>query len=420
MRSRATAPVPAVSLDAPSRWDLSSILPWLFAGYILLLPVGEFILAHNHELPHDRARFHIVNAITLTGFQNIKPINALSTPSQITVFACMYLGMLFVLVVGGLCAARILQLPQSDRQIVGFACISALVLIILGMILLVGVGHRPPGNAFLLSSSAYGNSGQFYEPPADADAPHQRLPELRGPEMGYVLLPLAFIGSLGVPVLLDLWELIRRGRPLSFHSGVVLRFSAGLYLVFFAALALIYYFHYQNVSFEQGKELLATSSVESLNARSFGLPVQYAQNLPSVIAWALIPAMLIGGSPASTAGGLKTTTVYQLFRGARQLLRGQDPGKIMGIALLWTGLYFAIALLAFFLMIVFAPELRVERVAFDTASALSNCGLSFYHIQTVGPALDTLSATMLFGRLCPLFILWYQARHATPGDLALA
>ena len=92
--------------------------------------------------------------------------------------------------------------------------------------------------------------------------------------------------------------------------------------------------------------------------------------------WALIVLMMIGAAPASTGGGLKTTTLAVLLRDSRKLLRGEGAGRSLGIALSWLGLYLGMALLGLLMLLFVEPQLAADQVVFLTISALSNVGLS--------------------------------------------
>lgn len=98
----------------------------------------------------------------------------------------------------------------------------------------------------------------------------------------------------------------------------------------------------------------------------------------------VIALMLIGGSPGSTAGGMKTTTVAVLFTNARSVFRREENAHMFGrrvddsvvkqaatILILYLSLFFAGA------MIISGVEgLPIDQCLFETASAIGTVGLS--------------------------------------------
>jgi Trk-type K+ transport system membrane component len=394
------------------------MLGWLFIGYIVLLPIATAIISAGHQITQDRARFHVVNAITLTGFQSIKPISNFPVHAQVTMFILTLVGILFSMIVGGVCARRVLGMEWSDRKVVEFSFAAVGVMIVVGAIPLIGAG-RSPFNALMLSASSFGNSGLYFEPSQDLSSvqSHDLFPTLLSWQTHLVLLPLAFIGALGVPVLMDVWGVVRRRGKLSLNSRVVLGFAGGLYLLFFVVfLAARCFTLWDVLKRSDGPLLLASSSAQAINARTLGFPFEYARDFPAVMQWLLMIAMVIGGGPASTAGGIKSTTIFELFRGSRRALRGENPGPSFGVAVTWVGIYAGMALLCLLPLIATTPEMRPDQLFFMTVSALSNVGLSHTAVQVVTPSLDFLTIAMLVGRLAPLMVLWWQARVVSPGQ----
>jgi Trk-type K+ transport system membrane component len=130
--------------------------------------------------------------------------------------------------------------------------------------------------------------------------------------------------------------------------------------------------------------------------------------------------MMIGASPAGTAGGIKATTFWHLFGGIRSALKGQPVTRAFGIAAVWLAGYCAMAGVGFLLLSAAAPQLVADQAAFMTISALSNVGLSHDPVSLVGWSLFVLDTIMLVGRLSPLVIIWWMAASATEVDVLVA
>jgi trk system potassium uptake protein TrkH len=129
--------------------------------------------------------------------------------------------------------------------------------------------------------------------------------------------------------------------------------------------------------------------------------------------------MFIGASPAGTGGGLKTTTLYELGRGARAALLGRSPGRILGIALVWLCAYTIIILVTMAILLALESALAGDRALFIAVSAAANVGLSADPISITGNGLYALAATMLLGRVLPWVVLWWAALTTPEADIAV-
>ena len=129
--------------------------------------------------------------------------------------------------------------------------------------------------------------------------------------------------------------------------------------------------------------------------------------------------MLVGASPGGTGGGLKSTTLAELFRGVRRTLRGESPGRPFGIAMVWVGTYLGLVLVSVLALASTEKQLPGDRVLFLTVSALSNVGLSHDPVALTIPGAYFLSAMMLAGRMTPLLILWWMADTAQGAEVAV-
>ncbi len=164
---------------------------------------------------------------------------------------------------------------------------------------------------------------------------------------------------------------------------------------------------------------LATGSAAAIDTRTAGLPLFSVTAMTRFTQWLIIALMMIGAAPGSAGGGLKVTTVFELFRGTGRALRRQLPGRLFGIALAWLGLYLLILAGTLLALLALQPDLPADRLLFIAASAVSCVGLSHDPISMAGGGLIVLSIAMLLGRLVPLAILWWAATTTPDADLAV-
>lgn len=422
---RSDKPVQAMeSLPLMERRGMPMLVVWLVCGYLLLIPITASVL-HSRagsqrfvgaEITHDRARFTAINALTLTGFQTTAATSTYQPAGQDVLIGLTLIGSMFSLVVGGMAAVRILRLPYSDRQVLVSSVVASGLAMVVGAIPLVAAGTEPR-IAFMLAASAFGNSGLYVG----------SLPGTFSWQTHLVLLPLSVVGGLGLPVLMELYDAFSRRRPLSAHSRTVLAMTAGLYLAFFALFLLLQGFD-ALVQWVDGAplpavgevpEMAGLSSAAALNSRTLGFPFQFVQDFPRVIIWSMALAMIVGGSPAGTAGGIKSTTLWELCRGVMRALRGQPVGRVFGVAAVWTGLYLLMVFGVFLLLLVSVPQLAADRLLFEGISAVSNVGLSYEVVAVVTPGLDVLGGAMLLGKLAPLGVLWWMALTTPDAEIAI-
>jgi trk system potassium uptake protein TrkH len=163
----------------------------------------------------------------------------------------------------------------------------------------------------------------------------------------------------------------------------------------------------------------ASASVESINSRTAGLPLEYVGAWPRAAQWVVLVLMFIGASPAGTGGGLKTTTLYELGRGARATLLGRAPGRILGVALVWLCVYTTIILVTMAILLMLETALPGDRALFIAVSAAANVGLSADPVSITGNGLYTLATTMLLGRVLPWIVLWWAALTTPEADIAV-
>ena len=133
--------------------------------------------------------------------------------------------------------------------------------------------------------------------------------------------------------------------------------------------------------------------------------------------------MLIGGSPGSVAGGIKTTTIAVLAAAVISSLKGRSQAEMFGreIAHFQVMRALTVTILSLIIVLVVAPtltfmhpELPFIDVMFDVFSAYATTGSS----TGIVPYLDTFttilfSLTMILGRLVPLYLAFSLVTERT-------
>lgn len=230
---------------------------------------------------------------------------------------------------------------------------------------------------------------------------------------------LIILGGLGTPAMAVLPRFLRtRKMPL----------QAKLVFVTTAILLVVPTFLF--LALEWNNTLAGMSLYDKLNNAWFASVVPRTAGFNSIDYGAIRPAsitltmllMFIGGSPFSTAGGVKTTTIALLALAVGATVRGRSAVTAFGRTVSPESIYKAMAIMTMgsmfavngFIAIQLSQQLPFDRALFEVVSALGTVGLS----MNLTPSLDPLGkliimASMFAGRVGPitLFLLLTERRR---------
>jgi trk system potassium uptake protein TrkH len=166
---------------------------------------------------------------------------------------------------------------------------------------------------------------------------------------------------------------------------------------------------------------------QSVTARTAGFNTVDIAALPLASLMLMVLLMFVGGSPASCAGGIKTTTfalwlakLWSLLRGGKwpRLFGRHIPGDTARRASMFLGLAAVWNAFGVFLLLATegAPGLGLHDVVFEQVSAFGTVGLS----TGLTPKLSAVGklwivATMFVGRLGPLTLAVWAFARRSPG-----
>ena len=199
--------------------------------------------------------------------------------------------------------------------------------------------------------------------------------------------------------------------------GVLLVFGAGLFLTAEWNATL------QDVPLVQRPMVAAFQSVA---ARSAGINTVNFAEVTSIVLFAWLGIMFIGGASGSTAGGLKLATVGVIGLAVAATLRGQPQPQFFGKSVPSILVYRAMAVVTLMFVAHFVSTLALVTtehfygrdhsflaMLFETMSAISTTGLSNgITADLSSPGKVILVATMVFGLVGPLTVAYaLQARQ---------
>lgn len=426
--------------SSPPRFALLVFTSLIFLWTaILMLP---FSAKSGTVTPLVDALFTAVSAICVTGLSTVDMSAHWSLFGDIVILVGIQIGGIGVLTLAsilGLTVTRRLGLRQrllaatdsnpmrtgrgaSESQAIGLGEIGGLLSAVAISLLaieaaltllltprLMAAGYDPLHSlwyGFYLAASAFTNTG--FVPLATGLTEFATDP--------YMLIVLAlgvFLGSIGFPVIFALYRYAVGGgwkthRRLGLHAKLTLVTTL---LLVIAGWILIAGLEFNNPATYGGHGFWQTvlgTGYASVMTRSGGLGVIDPLDLNGSSLLVMDMLMFVGGGSASTAGGIKVTTIAVLFIAAFAEARGyqdmqafgrQIPVEVLRVAVsvvIWGSTIVATATIA----ILHITGKPLDIVLFEVISAFGTCGLST-GLSAEGPdaVKYILAATMWAGRV---------------------
>ena len=224
---------------------------------------------------------------------------------------------------------------------------------------------------------------------------------------------LVILGGLGFSVILEAFRNRQGFRNLSLHTRIVLMTTLGLLLAGTLFFWLAERTHTETLAGRGEGEKILNAFFQSVTLRTAGFNSFDLSGLRDGSKLFSSLLMMIGASPASTGGGIKTTTIATLTLLMLSVIRGESEvnvarrrlsDDIVRRALAVTGL-FMIVLLTGTLMISFIEGERfpLEDVLFEASSAMGTVGVSAIGTPNLSAASQAVLLPMMFlGRVGPL------------------
>ena len=244
----------------------------------------------------------------------------------------------------------------------------------------------------------------------------------------FVLITLSLliiIGGLGFVVWADICKNKFNFKKYSLHSKIVLATSA---ILLFAGALLTFAFEYDNTLADMSLADKAVNSFfTSVSVRTAGgNSIDIAAMTPASYLWHIV-FMLIGGSPGSTAGGLKTTTFAVVLLTAWATVRNSRNVNVFGRKLDSEVIRKALTVVMIYVTFLFVstlticatnPGFALPEVLFETASAIGTVGLSVGvtgNVNTAGQMILTL--LMFCGRVGSMSFAMVFAQRKTESSV---
>lgn len=229
--------------------------------------------------------------------------------------------------------------------------------------------------------------------------------------LNIVTMFLIFFGGIGFLVIKELWTKKFNFKKLSMHAKVVLSVS-GVLLVLGTLL----------IKLTEGNNITWLGAIfTSFSSRTAGFATFSLDGFSKAGLLAVMIFMFIGASPGSTGGGIKTTTLFVIFKGIfsaatnknEKAFRYAIPKDAFKKAAVIAFLALSAIIASSLLISIFEPGMSLTSILFEMTSAFATVGLSTGITPLLSTGSKIVSIFMMYmGRLGPLTIasMWYFSR----------
>jgi Trk-type K+ transport system membrane component len=259
-------------------------------------------------------------------------------------------------------------------------------------------------------------------------------PVLQGQTPLFSIIMLLIVGGgIGFPVIKNLWlvSLARLARRLGWRTAVAPRLTTNSKIVLLSTggllaggTVLIWLTEFAVGNGPANGGAWFTALFHAVTARTAGFNITPMGAMFPATAAVMMFLMFVGGSPSSTAGGIKTSTLAIAVLALRRVLLGRSDieafGRRLGDDIAERALAIILLSVGFITLVSISlcalhPELSPADLTFEAVSAVSTVGLSRDLTSKLGtPAKGVLVAAMFVGRIGVLVFLLSFIRKRQP------
>lgn len=221
----------------------------------------------------------------------------------------------------------------------------------------------------------------------------------------------AMVGAVGFPVISDILAKPLRPRRWTLHTKLTLTVFFLLVAVSIVSTGLLEWNNPQTLGALSTQDRMLESLLAGINSRSLGVSAIDVSQMNSATIFLTDIFMFIGGGSASTAGGIKVTTLAVLILAVVAEARGSHDVEVFRRRLPFGTVRLAVSVLVIAVMLILTStfllllvtDFSMEQLLFESISAFATVGLS----MGITPDLPVsakflLSLLMLVGRLGPM------------------
>ena len=410
-------------LSSPARTAISTfLLVIVFFTLMLLLPIAS---NDGQMAPLHHAFFTATSAVTVAGLTTVSTAEQWSMFGQVIILCACQIGGLGTLTLTSLLALatgrkmglRSKLIAQEELNIgrlgeVGSvvrtvaytsASIEAFIALLLTPRFLM-LGEDPLTSLWhgiFYAISAFNNAG--FTPHSDGIVPY-------GHDF-FVIIPVCiavFLGAMGFPVLMALQQHPLKPSRWTLTAKLTLVTTSVLFVLGAAAWGAAEWNNPSTVGGNNPGDKILSALFASVMTRSGGFNLVDMNDIRPVTSLITDVLMFIGGGSASTAGGIKVTTIAVIMLAIMAEAHGDQfvvafnrtiPDTVLRIAISVTMMSAGIVIAGSGVILMLTDQ-PLSRVLFEVISAYATCGLSNGLSAELSPAgIYTLSALMFIGRI---------------------
>jgi trk system potassium uptake protein TrkH len=430
----------------------------LFVGsFFILIMAGSFLLmlpnATTHGITPADAWFTSASAVCVTGLIVVDTATAFTTFGKVIIIALVQLGGLGVMTFAGLLAylstgsvsfanqMALKDMLSSSRMANVIGLVTRIIFVTLtfeavGAILI----YATLNDNFIINHADRFFFSAFHAVSAFCNAGFSTLTDGlydTGIRQNYLLqitiALLIILGGLGFPIVFNvaMYLRIRIGNLLfkilkipekEYHANVLhtsSRLALTTTIILLATGFFVYGILETNASLKQHPTVIGkivTSFFAAVTPRTAGFNTVdlTTLRLPTVLIYFVL--MLIGASPGSTGGGIKTTVAAVAFLNMRSVILGRTRIEVFRTQISETSIHRSFAIILCSLLVLSFSILLVSfqdgdkgliKIAFEVVSAFSTVGLSLGITNELSVfSKFVLSFVMLIGRVGTLTLLF--------------
>lgn len=419
----------------------------LVLGFLMLIFLGAILLslpmasATGNSTGIFDALFTATSAVCVTGLVVVNTASYWSPFGKVIILMLIQIGGLgFMTIASTIFMILGRKISLRDRMMIQESLnqntLSGMVRltknIIIGTLILEAIGALFLSLKFI---PEYGSKGIFYSifhaisafcnAGFDIIGDNSLMPYVGSITINFTIMTLIIIGGLGFTVWMDVIKVtkneLRTGlnglklkrwfRHLRLHTKLVLVITTSLIMVGFVFFFFLEGFNDATLGNLPLKDKVLGAMFQSVTTRTAGFNTINNSDMTDVSKFVTILLMFIGGSPAGTAGGIKTVTIGVIFFEVLSVVRGKEDTEAFDRRIPRNTIKRALAVVMISLFVVIGVTMLLTitesggfmDILFEAVSGFATVGLSLGETQRLtqfGKLI--MSMTMFIGRLGPI------------------
>ena len=229
------------------------------------------------------------------------------------------------------------------------------------------------------------------------------------PLINITIMLLIIIGGIGFLTWEDILKNKYRIKSYRMQTKVIL--TTSLLLILFPA----FFFFFRDFADMPIQERIFSSLFQAVTPRTAGFNTADLTMMTKDGLGIVIVLMLVGGSPGSTAGGMKTTTLAVLIANTLACFRRKEDAQMFGRRIETSTIKNAATIFMMYIVLFFGGAIVISTVEdlsfstclFETASAIGTVGLTLGITPELGVISQTILMILMFlGRVGGLTLIY--------------